>query len=285
MRDQDKMTEKKEHILVCISPAPSNQKVISAAARMAEAFHAPLTAIYVRPTNDVDLPESDRQRLQNSIQYAQQCGVEDVAAAGVGLAFVVFPTAISTLPALNSLFGVLFFVSLFTAGITSLISIIQAVITGVQDKWELSHTKAVTVVLIPAFIVSFLFVTRAGLYFLDLADYVANNIGIVASGVIEVVLIGWFFKPEKIRAAANEYSNFSIGKWWTWCLKVVTVIVLGYTTISNLITYFKDGYDVYPLWIGVIFILFLVIGTFVLTLAKGKPSFYKKPDDAPGYDD
>lgn len=74
MRDQDKMTEKKEHILVCISPAPSNQKVISAAARMAEAFHAPLTAIYVRPTNDVDLPESDRQRLQNSIQYAQQCG-------------------------------------------------------------------------------------------------------------------------------------------------------------------------------------------------------------------
>ena len=34
--------------------------------------------------------------------YAQNCGVEDVAAAGVGLAFVVFPTAISTLPALNS---------------------------------------------------------------------------------------------------------------------------------------------------------------------------------------
>ena len=217
--------------------------------------------------------------------YAQQCGVEDVAAAGVGLAFVVFPTAISTLPALNSLFGVLFFVSLFTAGITSLISIIQAVITGVQDKWELSHTKAVTTVLVPAFIVSFLFVTKAGLYFLDLADYVANNIGIVASGVIEVILIGWFFKPEKIRAAANEFSNFSIGKWWTWCLKIVTVIVLGYTTVSNLITYFKDGYDVYPLWIGIIFILFLVIGTIVLTLMKGKEGFYKKPDDAPGYDD
>ena len=154
-----------------------------------------------------------------------------------------------------------------------------------QDKWELSHTKAVTTVLVPAFIVSFLFVTKAGLYFLDLADYVANNIGIVASGVIEVILIGWFFKPEKIRAAANEFSNFSIGKWWTWCLKIVTVIVLGYTTVSNLITYFKDGYDVYPLWIGIIFILFLVIGTIVLTLVKGKPSFYQKPDDAPGYDD
>ncbi|NLD18950.1 MAG: sodium-dependent transporter [Clostridiales bacterium] len=217
--------------------------------------------------------------------YAQGVGVEDVAAAGIGLAFVVFPTAISTLPALNTLFGILFFVSLFTAGITSLISIIQAVITGIQDKWEMSHTKATTVVLVPAFVISFLFITGAGLYFLDLADYIANNIGIVMCGVIEVILIGWFFKPEKLRKAANEYSNFSVGQWWTWCLKVVTVIVLGYTTVTNLITYFRDGYEGYPMWIGFIIIGFMVVGTIVLTAMKGRKSFYEKPDDAPGYDD
>ena len=210
--------------------------------------------------------------------------MEDVAAAGVGLAFVVFPTAISALPGLNSLFGILFFVSLFTAGITSMISILQTSITGIEDKWELSHKKATTVVLVPAFIISFLFVTKAGLYFLDLADYIANNIGIVASGVIEVVLIGWFFKPEKIRQAANEFSNFSIGKWWIWCLKVITVIVLGYTTITNLVTYFHDGYDVYPLSLGIVFIIFLIVGTIVMTMLKGKPSFYEAPEDAPKWE-
>ena len=217
--------------------------------------------------------------------YSQGVGVEDVAAAGVGLAFVVFPTAVSTLPALNSLFGALFFISLFTAGITSMISIVQAVITGIQDKWEMSHKKATTLVLVPAFVISFLFITGAGLYFLDLADYIANNIGIVLCGVIEVILIGWFFKPEKLRKAANEYSNFSIGVWWTWCLKIITVIVLGYTVISNLITYFTVGYEGYPLWIGIIFIIFLIVGTIVFTAIKGKDSFYKKPEDAPGYDD
>ncbi|MDO4545452.1 MAG: sodium-dependent transporter [Bacillota bacterium] len=219
------------------------------------------------------------------LAYVQNVGVDEVAAAGIGLAFMVFPTAISTLPAFNTLFGILFFVSLFTAGLTSLISILQAVITGIQDKWEMTHNKATTLVLVPAFVISLLFITGAGMYFLDLADYIANNIGIVMCGVIEVILIGWFFKPEKLRKAANEYSNFSVGVWWTWCLKVITVIVLGYTTITNLITYFRDGYEGYPMWIGFIMIGFLVVGTIILAAMKGKKGFYEKPEDAPGYDD
>ena len=222
--------------------------------------------------------------IMGYMAFSSGQSMEDVAAAGVGLAFVVFPTAISALPGLNSLFGILFFVSLFTAGVTSMISILQTAITGLEDKWELPHKKATTLVLVPAFILSFLFITKAGLYFLDLADYIANNIGIVASGVIEVVLIGWFFKPEKLRQAANEFSNFSIGRWWLWCLKIVTVIVLGYTTITNLVTYFHDGYDVYPLSIGVVFAIFLVVGTIVLTVMKGRKSFYVTPDDAPKWE-
>lgn len=222
--------------------------------------------------------------IMGYMAFSSGQSMEDVAAAGVGLAFVVFPTAISALPGLNSLFGILFFVSLFTAGVTSMISILQTAITGLEDKWELPHKKATTLVLVPAFILSFLFITKAGLYFLDLADYIANNIGIVASGVIEVVLIGWFFKPEKLRQAANEFSNFSIGRWWLWCLKIVTVIVLGYTTITNLVTYFHDGYDVYPLSIGIVFVIFLVVGTIVLTAMKGRKSFYVTPDDAPKWE-
>ena len=48
--------------------------------------------------------------------------VADIAKQGVGLAFMVFPKAISTLPAMNSLIGVCFFGALFVAGITSLLT-------------------------------------------------------------------------------------------------------------------------------------------------------------------
>ena len=69
-----KKSEAGEHILVCISPSPSNPKVIEAAAKMAEAFHAALTAIYVKPTNYDVLPEEDKVRLQNNIKFAEHSG-------------------------------------------------------------------------------------------------------------------------------------------------------------------------------------------------------------------
>jgi len=69
-----KNNESGEHILVCLSPSPSNPKVIEAAAKMADAFHAAFTAIYVKPTNYDTLPEEDKARLQNNIKFAEQSG-------------------------------------------------------------------------------------------------------------------------------------------------------------------------------------------------------------------
>ncbi len=63
-----------EHILVCLSPSPSNPKVIAAAAKMADAFQAALTAIYVRPTNYDSLPEEDKARVRNNIRFAELSG-------------------------------------------------------------------------------------------------------------------------------------------------------------------------------------------------------------------
>ena len=72
----EKVFESSERILVCLSSSPSNRKVIDAAAKMAEAFHAALTAIYVKPANYDSLPEADRRRLQGNIRFAEQNGAE-----------------------------------------------------------------------------------------------------------------------------------------------------------------------------------------------------------------
>ena len=77
-----KFPEVSEHILVCVSPAPSNQKVIRAAAKMAEAFQATLTAIYVRPTHYDTLPAEDKDRLQDNIRFAEQNGASVTTVIG-----------------------------------------------------------------------------------------------------------------------------------------------------------------------------------------------------------
>ncbi|MBR5730714.1 MAG: DUF4118 domain-containing protein, partial [Firmicutes bacterium] len=78
----NKSTERGEHILVCLSPSPSNPKVIEAAARMAHAFHASLTAIYVKPRNYDSLPEEDKARLKNNIRFAEQNGASVTTVTG-----------------------------------------------------------------------------------------------------------------------------------------------------------------------------------------------------------
>ncbi len=209
--------------------------------------------------------------------YSQGIAVQDVAAGGVGLAFMVFPEAISALPAMNGFIGVCFFGALLFAGFTSLISIIQAVISGIADKFELEHKKATTIVMVPAILISSLFITGAGLNILDIVDAFINNIGIAGAGLIEVILIGWFFNLETIREEANKFSNFSIGKWWIYALKIITVIVLGFMVISNAIGYIKNGYGGYATMDIVVFgwgaLLAAIIMTVILTSMKGKEGY------------
>ncbi len=78
----DRYSETTEHILVCVSPSPSNPKVVAAAARMAAAFHATLTAIYVKPTAYETLFQEDRVRLQNNIRFAEQNGASVTTVIG-----------------------------------------------------------------------------------------------------------------------------------------------------------------------------------------------------------
>ena len=74
--------ENGERILVCLSSSPSNQKVIDAAAKMAAAFQAELTASYVRPPSYDTLLEADKLRLQSNIQFAEQRGAAIITITG-----------------------------------------------------------------------------------------------------------------------------------------------------------------------------------------------------------
>lgn len=215
--------------------------------------------------------------IMGFMAFQQGVPVEEVAASGIGLAFMTFPTAISSLPALNGLIGVCFFGALLTAGVTSMVSILQAVVSSFHDKFDISHKKAVTIVLVPTFVLSILFITGAGMNILDIVDAFINNIGVATGGVIEVILICWFFNPEKLRKEANEFSNFSIGKWWTYSLKFVTVIVLGVMLFLNTKDFIVNGYGSYAFSDIMVFgwgcILLVVVAAIILTSLKGKDGY------------
>ncbi|MDI3534492.1 MAG: neurotransmitter:Na+ symporter, family [Thermosediminibacterales bacterium] len=205
----------------------------------------------------------------------QGAPVAEVAGnGGVGLAFVTFPNAINTLGSVAPIFGVLFFLSLTFAGLTSFISINEAAISSIMDKLNMERKKVVIAYNVVAFIVSLLFATGAGLYVLDILDHFINSFGIVFGGLIEVILLGWFFNLKSIQDHVNPISELRAGGWWIVTIKIITPIVLTYMAVMNLYGDLTKPYGDYPLnalfafgWLAIIIV---IAGGFYLGSRKWK---------------
>lgn len=65
-----------EHILVCLSAAPSNARIIRTAARMASAFKGAFTALFVETPDSSVMEDADKERLRINIRLAQQLGAK-----------------------------------------------------------------------------------------------------------------------------------------------------------------------------------------------------------------
>lgn len=177
----------------------------------------------------------------------QNVPVTEVVEQGVGLAFITFPQIINQLPALNSLFGLLFFGALLFAGLTSAVSILETGIAGVRDKFGFSRTRAVNIVCGLAFLVGLIYVTNGGLRYLDTIDHFINNYGLVLSGLIEVILVAWVVRQlGNLQQFVNEDSYIRLGGWWIFALSIVTPLILIVITAFNMYTEFTTPYEDYP---------------------------------------
>lgn len=78
-----------EHILVCLSSAPSNEKIIRTAARMAGAFQCGFTALYVETGEAQWMSQPDKDRLQFNIHLAQQLGASIETVYGDDVAYQI----------------------------------------------------------------------------------------------------------------------------------------------------------------------------------------------------
>jgi len=208
--------------------------------------------------------------------HTQGVEVSEVASAGVGLAFIVFPKAISALPGMNSLFGVTFFLSLLFAGISSSISLVETVLSAIIDNFGMERRKALNIVVLVGLCTSLIFATGAGLYILDIVDHYINNYGVAVAGLIEIILLSWFFNLESIREYVNPLSDFKIGKWWNFCLKFLTPAILGVMTVKNIIGDISSPYEGYSMNAIALYGGGFMLGTILLAVIL--PKFVKVND-------
>jgi len=118
----------------------------------------------------------------------------------MGLAFIMMAYVTSTIPG-EAFWSFIWFVALFLLGIDSAFSMIEAVTTVIGDTqvarrmhWRKEMVTANVCVV--AFLLAALFTFDTGLFWLDIIDWYINSYGLLITGVLECIAVGWIYKIE-----------------------------------------------------------------------------------------
>ena len=174
--------------------------------------------------------------------FAKGVGIEEVVADSIGLAFIVLPEALNMLPGLKVLTAVVFFACLAIAGLSSLVSLVEAFASAIMDKFHMERKKAVNLTIGMGFTGSLIYATKGGLYWLDIIDHFINVYGLMLVGLIEAIVIGWIFGAGKIKEWANAHSEIKARSWWDISIKVIVPVVLGILIIQETLTNLSAPY-------------------------------------------
>ncbi|MCE5202256.1 MAG: sodium-dependent transporter [Synergistaceae bacterium] len=162
--------------------------------------------------------------------------------SGPGLTFVTLPSVFAKMP-MGALFSFAFFLLLFIAALTSAISLLEVVVTYGIDQLKLSRAKsalvmgiAITILGIPsALSVGGHIPQIAGKDFLDVADFITNNVVMPLGGLFIAVFVGWFWADgAKAEITDNGKRVFPMYMVWLWICRVVAPVCIAAIFITGL---------------------------------------------------
>ena len=170
----------------------------------------------------------------------------NMSASGINTAFIIYPQAIvslTSIPWVNALFAVVFYFCLITLAVDSLFSIVEGVSTAISDKFKFDKRKTTLSLCVIGGVLGLVFVTGAGLAWLDIVDNFINSYTLVFTGIMEVAVVGWCFKTSKVLDEVNRNTTtFKVPAWWFMIsIKFVAPVVLTVLFVWNLFALFSGG--------------------------------------------
>ncbi len=168
--------------------------------------------------------------------------------AGPGLMFITLPKIFAQMGVAGKVVGIIFFVTVFFAAITSSISILEAIVSGLIDEFKMHRRNATIISVIYAIVVGLCVCFGYNfLYFelplpngsvaqvLDLLDYVSNSILMPLLAILTCILFGWVVGPSYITDEIESSSkNFRRKKLYVVMIKYIAPVLLLILFIQSL---------------------------------------------------
>ena len=171
-------------------------------------------------------------------------GSEGMTASGPALMFVALPKVFQEMGSVvGSLVGILFFVTVAFAALTSSVSVMEAVVSSVVDRFHMERKNACVLVFAVTAVVGILVCLGYNpLYFeailpntpagknaqiLDILDYLSNYILMPVVSIATCIFIGWILKPKTVIDEVT-YGGHKFGreKLYVVMIKFVTPVLL-----------------------------------------------------------
>lgn len=138
-------------------------------------------------------------------------GREGMEASGPSLMFVSLPRVFSAMGGIGNVIGCLFFAMVLFAALTSAISVMEAVVSSLMDKFHWSRLKASLVEMAVALAAGIVVCLGYNIWYfelklpngataqiLDVMDYLSNNLFMPLVAIGTCVLVGWLLKPKAV---------------------------------------------------------------------------------------
>lgn len=217
--------------------------------------------------------------------------IKDVASGGTGLAFVVYPAAVSEMP-ISPLWAILFFLMLVTLGVDSEFVLVETVVTSLMDMFPSSRRYKTFVVFASCFVFFILglpLCCDGGQDLLDLVDTYAGGWNVLVISLCECIAVAWVYGVRRFlmdieTMVGHKVCGFMpwvVWKWWwaaCWC--VLTPIGVTFILIFSWVDYTRIEYlprwaDAVG-WIITLTVIVAIFGTMIVLLVRTPGSFSER---------
>ena len=186
--------------------------------------------------------------------------VADLVTQGTGLVFVAYPTVLNVLGQYAYVIGPLFFLTVYLAGLTSILSTIEPLAFSIQNKFTWSRKKTMTILCLIGAVLSMMYATAYGGTLLGYVDAYINQIAILFGVILECIVFAWIFKSENIIPVLNQRSRtIKLGKWWTVIVKFILPIFITIVWIGGVIDVINSGSNDQLIVFGILTVILLAL--------------------------
>jgi SNF family Na+-dependent transporter len=150
---------------------------------------------------------------------------------GYNLAFIAMPKVVEIMPG-GRAFGVMWFLLLFLAGFTTIISMLQTFISFLEDEFKASKLKSVAVTLFIVLLFSNLPILFYHQGVFDDMDFWAGSLLLVVVSLLEVIVLAWYFGMKRSMEELNRGGRIRIPYGIFYIIKYITPAFLIFLLVG-----------------------------------------------------